>query len=188
MSPSYLGDKSPFRDVTNVKPTAAMATGSPRKSTKSRTKRSNSITHTPQRRSTRLNSAKMEPIETEIKVEEPPEEPQTVRTTRSRRKVTPAGGSIGNKKRGARKENQEGSIQIGRRTRRSISTVPSSPLASRSSPQPQLSTPERPRLTRSSSMSSRAETDTTETQKMRISVINESALEANNCNSPNSRR
>ena len=183
LSPLRRLEKSPFKDVTNSTPTPLMGVGSPRKFTKSssRTKRCNSISITnntttpPQRRSTRLSSLRSEPRENHL--EEPP---QSGITTRSRRKVTPGGGgSVTIRKRSGRRETQEESVTSRRRKRRSISALPSSPLAGKNTPHQMLSTPNnRPRMTRSSSMSAKTETSEIIPHKITISIINESEIEA----------
>ena len=149
LTPSRLRDKSPFKDVTNSTPTPGLGAGSARKITKSRHKRTNSTTNTPQRRSTRLSSLKSEPQGKENKEEES----QITSTTKLRRKVTPRSGSVTLRKRSARKEEQELSGSCVRRTRTSVSTLPSSPLAGKTSPLQFLATPERLRTTRSNSIS-----------------------------------
>lgn len=180
LSPSRLLDKSPLKDVTNSTPTPGIG-GSPRKITKlpTRSKRSNSTTTTtaqsPQRRSTRLNSSRIVDLNDKPEKEQ---DPQSVTTTRSRHsKVTPkAGDSVAVRKRGGRREASEGSVTTGRRTRRSVSTIPSSPLAGKEN-QENPSTPKRPRITRSMSMSAKTETSGS-SHKHRIPVINETDNES----------
>lgn len=177
LSPSRLLDKSPLKDVTNSTPTPGIG-GSPRKITKlpTRSKRSNSTTTTtaqsPQRRSTRLNSSRIVDLNDKPEKEQ---DPQSVTTRRS--KVTPkAGDGVAIRKRGGRRETSEGSVTIGRRTRRSISTIPSSPLAGKEN-QENPSTPKRPRITRSMSMSAKTETSNS-SHKHRIPVITETDNES----------
>jgi len=186
LSPSRLLDKSPLKDVTNSTPTPGIG-GSPRKIAKltTRSKRSNSTTTTttvstqsPQRRSTRLNSSKV--VDLNDKAEKG-EVPQSGTTTRSRRsKITPkAGEGVTIRKRGGRREPSEGSVPTaGRRTRRSISAVPSSPLAGKENIHENLSTPKRPRMTRSMSMSAKTEASISSSDKQRIPVINETDNES----------
>ena len=188
LSPSRLLDKSPLKDVTNSTPTPGIR-GSPRKITKltTRSKRSNSTTiaatatvQSPQRRSTRLNSSKIADLNDKVEKEEEPQSVTSTTTTRSRRnKVTPkAGDGVTIRKRGGRREPSEGSVATGRRTRRSISTIPSSPLAGKENMQGDLSTPKRPRMTRSMSVSAKTETSTTSSHRQRIPVINETDNES----------
>ena len=181
----HILEKLPFKDVTNLTPTPARSKKS------SRAKRSNSISATttttitttiaankndnaatPQRRSTRLSSLRSETKENL----EREDEPQSGITTRSRRKATPNGGGEGSattQKRRGRREPREESVNIGRSHRRSISTMPSSPLAGKSSPQQALLTPNPIRVTRLASISARTESSETSRQKLLISVIDE---------------
>ena len=183
LSPSRRLEKLPFKDVTNSTPTPLTGDGSPRKLTKplSRTKRSNPISTTnntttpPQRRSTRLSSLRSESQENI-----PEEPPQSRITTRSGRKVTPGGGgSVAVRKRSGRKEPQVEGVTSGWKKRRSVSALPSSPLAGKNTPHQMLSTPNnRARMTRSSSMSAKTETSEIAPHKISISIINESEMEA----------
>lgn len=175
LTPASALEKSPLKDVTNSTPTpgAAIIQGanSPRKPTKSRSKRSSSVTNSSQRRSTRLSSSRSDPHPKEAEKEE---ELSPVRTTRSGRKVTPR---VTGRKRTTKRDIQEDSVAKRRRTRRSISTLPSSPLAEKQGDDRMATTPTRPRMTRSSSMSG-TEGSSIKTVHSSITVIIESSTEA----------
>ncbi len=173
LTPSHLRDKSPFKDVTNSTPTPGFGAGSPRKITKSsRHKRINSVTTSPQRRSTRLSSLKAEPQGKENK----DDDSQTT-TKKQKRKVTPRTGSSITRKKSESRERQEMSESRGRRTRTSASTLPSSPLAGKTTPSKLLATPNRLRITRSNSSSSQIDGTIQSLRREGIPIISETPLE-----------
>jgi len=185
LSPSRHLEKSPFKDVTNSTPTPGIVNSS-RKQSKPKLKRFNSTSvHTPQqRRSTRLSSLKADVDEKENVEWE--EEQRTVKISKTRRKVTPSGGGSVTTRKRSRKDGQDSEILVsGRRTRSSISTLPSSPLAGKTTPRQSLSTPIRPRLTRSNPGSMSAKSNkSTQSRSELIPVIAESHLETCDGRSP----
>ena len=144
-TPSRSLDKSPFKDITNSTPTPLVTAGSGRKNTKSASKgkRSNPGSASVQRRSTRLNALKEEhhdqnEIENEVEV-------HSERKTRSGRKITPAiEGSVVTRRQKAKKGTEEGGVSSARSRRRSVSTLPSSPLAGKNAQQTPMKFPHGP--------------------------------------------
>ena len=175
--PACIYGKSPLKDVTNSTPMSGIGIGSPRKPLKSRTKKSNSSTTTPQRRSTRLNSLRSEPLQGEEVTKL--EDLQSIRTTRSGRKVTPGGcESVTNRKHKNKKELRDGSVTSISKKRRSVSTLPSSPLAGKGSPQLTLATPNKPKLRSSKSVHTNAmDQSISELENKIVFTANEENLE-----------